>query len=103
MTTLNQRGESAEPRNDSRSANLANIPVATLHVVDHAIGAVQAVANAENGFECRLFCQLQEGQELWVIGPGFDEKTVLCRCGDQLYYVFLSDLGIERKWKTARA
>jgi hypothetical protein len=65
-----------------------------LFVSQRRIGAVRALSDPETGLETRVFCQLSEGLQLWVIGKGLDAGTVLCRCGIDLYYVFPEDLGV---------
>ena len=64
----------------------------SLRVNVKAIGAVQ-LEPAQAG-RLGSFCQLPAGSVLTTIGDGFNEQTVLVRCGEVFYIVFRQDLGL---------
>jgi hypothetical protein len=63
-----------------------------IQVNSKAIGAVRM--DLTQGSKRGLFCQLPIGSVVTVIGSGFNDQTVLVRCGDTLYAVFRQDLGL---------
>ena len=74
-----------------RSPLLSEFNCSHVRVNANAIGAVRM--NLAQEPKQGLFCQLPIESVITVVGSGFNDQTVLVRCGDALYVVFRQDLG----------
>ena len=75
----------------TRSPLLSEFNCSRVQVNAKSIGAVRMDLAQEP--KQGLFCQLPIGSVITVVGSGFNDQTVLVRCGDALYVVFRQDLG----------
>ena len=74
----------------------------SVYITSRRIGALRLCSDPSTGREIRAFCQLEAREQLRVVAEGYDERTVLCRRGQCLYFVFREDLGLAISLQPAR-
>ncbi|MBV8550705.1 MAG: hypothetical protein JOY54_05345 [Acidobacteriaceae bacterium] len=73
-------------------------PPEKTYTLSRNVSAIQ-ILPAEDGIRSRLglLTQLPEGAEVYLGGPGFDDRTVRVRSGGSSYFIFLEDLELQKK------